>query len=654
MNTIRRCTRGLLAILVASAAVASYAALAHAALPPLVPRDVFFGNPVRSGPQLSPDGTRMAYLAPSDRGVLNVWVRSLNTDDARMVTSDTLRGVRQYFFAQDDKHLLYMQDVGGNENFHLYAVDLGTKAVRDLTPHEGVRANGVDLDRHHPTELLVGMNLRDKRAFDQYRIDLVTGEAKLDVQNPGDVQGYAADANFVVRAAQAQDANDGATVIRVRDDASAPWRELLRLPAEENGLFVDFTADGQSAYVQTSIGSDVTRLVRMDLATGKELETLASDPRCDVGGLMIQPETHRVQAVAFDYLRNEWKVLDPSVAPDFASIGKAIPGDFFVTSRDRGDQRWIVAATVSDGPVTWYLWDRSSRKATRLFSNNPALEKVTLAPMTGVIVPARDGLKLPCYVVKPVGVPAKNLPLVLYIHGGPWARDTWGYNPTDQWLANRGYAVINVNFRASTGFGKKFLHAGDLQWGGTMQDDLTDVAKWAIATGLADPKRIAIMGGSYGGYATLAGLVFTPELYACGVDIVGPSNLKTLLASIPPYWATIRKTFDLRMGAVDTDSTLNQRISPLFHVDRITKPLLVGQGQNDPRVNVRESDQMVAAMRARNLPVEYVVYTDEGHGFARPQNRLDFYGRVEPFLAKYLGGRMQPFEPVTGSSAVVK
>jgi dipeptidyl aminopeptidase/acylaminoacyl peptidase len=654
MSQPHRWSRLAAPLLLAALALAPLATAVRAELPPLAPRDLFFGNPVKAGPQISPDGTLLGYLAPSDKGVLNVWIKTIGKDDDRMITNDEKRGIRIYMFAEDGKHLLYMQDVGGNENFHLYRVPLAGGEATDLTPFEGARAAGVDMDKKHPGEILVGLNVRDKKVFDMHRINLETGESKLDTENPGDVLGWDTDAEFQVRAAQAQNPQDGSTIVRVRDAVDQPWRDLLTLPATENGGFVGFTADGKAGYVTTSIGSDVTRLVKMDLATGKELETLAQDPRCDVGGIMVQPDSRTVQAVGFNYLRNEWKVLDKSLEADHAALKKVNPGDFSVTSRDRADRQWIVAYTNSDDQVRWYLYDRKTKKATFLFGNQPALEKVKLAKMEGVVIEARDGLKLPCYLTLPVGVPAKNLPLVLYIHGGPWARDGWGYNPTDQWLANRGYAVLNVNYRASTGFGKSFLHAGDKEWGGKMQDDLTDAAKWAIAKGYADPKRVAIMGGSYGGYATLAGLTFTPDLYACGVDIVGPSNLKTLLESVPPYWAPMRKMWDIRMGEVDKDSLFNQRISPLFHVDAIKVPLMIGQGQNDPRVNMRESDQIVAAMRAKNLPVEYVVYTDEGHGFARPPNRLDFYGRAEQFLAKHLGGRAEPFQEVAGSSAVVK
>jgi dipeptidyl aminopeptidase/acylaminoacyl peptidase len=641
-------------LLFAAAAFTTFApSPARSELPPLVPRDVFLGNPVKSQARISPDGTRLTYLAPSPTNVLNVWVKTIGKSDDRMITNDAKRGIRNHFWAEDGKHILYLQDVNGNENFHLYSADLASNEVKDLTAYEGVRAQNLLVDRKHPDEVLVGLNQRDKTVFDMHRINLATGESKLDTQNPGDVQGWGTDADFVIRGAQAQ-SQDGGTIIRVRDSASAPWRDLLTFPAEENGGFVDFTADGKSIYVESSLGSDVTRLIKVDAATGKETELIATDPRCDVGGIMVNDVTHKIEAVGFNYLRNEWKVMDPALAPDFDALKKVHDGDFTVVSRDRADRTWIVAYTDDNGPVASYAFDRKSKKPTFLFVNQPALEKAQLAQREPVVITARDGVKLVSYLTCPVGVPRKNLPMVLYVHGGPWARDQWGYDPSAQWLANRGYAVLQVNFRASEGFGKKFLHLGDKQWGGTMQDDLTDAVKWAISQGIADPKRVAIMGGSYGGYATLAGLTFTPDLYACGVDIVGPSNLKTLLASIPPYWATIRKTFDIRMGDMDNDSLLNQKCSPLFHVDKIRSPLLIGQGQNDPRVNVRESDQIAAAMRAKNLPVEYIVYADEGHGFARPENRMDFYGRAEGFLSKHLGGRSEPFVEVKGAAAQVK
>ncbi|MCU0236170.1 MAG: S9 family peptidase [Acidobacteria bacterium] len=622
---------------------------------PLIPRDILFGNPVKASPRLSPCGMRLAYLAPSDKGVLNVWVRTIGKEDDAQVTNDTHRGIRIHFWAEDGKRLFYLQDLGGDENFHVYSVDLATKVVRDLTPFQGVRASNIMLDKKFPGQMLVGLNLRDRRVFDMYRVDLNSGAITLDTENPGDVLGWVTDPDFQIRACQAQNPQDASNITRVRDSRDAPWRDLVILPFGENGGVIDFCADGKSLYFQTSIGADTARLVRIDAVTGKELETIARDPKSDLAGAFVHPDTKKVQAVAFSYLKNEWRVLDPSIKEDFAALAKLGRGEFYPGGRDRADTKWLVTYQVDDGPVAWYAYDRASKKAELLFFNQPDLAKYKLARMEPVVIKARDGFQLVSYLTLPVGSQGKNLPLVLNVHGGPWARDGWGYDPEAQWLANRGYATLQVNFRGSTGFGKKFLNAGNGQWGvGTMQHDLTDAVRWAIKQGIADPKRVCIYGGSYGGYATLAGLVFTPELYSCGVDIVGPSNIKTLMASIPPYWAPMKKQMILRIGDIENDEAFNKKISPLFHADNIRVPLIVAQGANDPRVNIREADQIVKAMRDKNLPVTYVVYTDEGHGFARPNNRLDFYGRVDEFLAKHLGGRSEPWQKIEGTSAEVR
>jgi dipeptidyl aminopeptidase/acylaminoacyl peptidase len=511
------------------------------------------------------------------------------------------------------------------------------------------------LDKKHPNEMLVGMNLRDRRVFDMHRVDLTTGAIVLDTENPGDVVGWITDPEFRIRGAQAQSPKDASTTLRVRDAAGAPWRDLLAWPFGENGGAVDFTADGKAMYVSTSLGADTMRLVKVDLATGKELETIASDAKVDVGDAIVHPDSKAVQAVGFNYLKNEWKVLDPAIRADFEALAVVRRGEFYLGTRDRADRNWIVTYQTDDGPVAWYAYNRDTKRAELLFVSQPELEKYRLAKMEPVVITARDGFELVSYLTVPAGVEAKNLPLVLNVHGGPWGRDTWGFDPEAQWLANRGYATLQVNFRGSTGFGKKFLNAGNGEWGvGTMQHDLTDAVKWAISKGIADPKKVCIYGGSYGGYATLAGLVFTPELYSCGVDIVGPSNIKTLFASIPPYWAPIKTQFVRRVGDVENDAALNQKISPLFHADKVRVPLIIAQGANDPRVNIREADQMVKAMRDKGLAVTYVVYTDEGHGFARPDNRLDFYGRVDEFLGKHLGGRVEPWKEIKGTSAEVR
>jgi dipeptidyl aminopeptidase/acylaminoacyl peptidase len=623
--------------------------------PPLIPREVLFGNPVKSSPRISPDGTRLAYLAPSDQDVLNVWVRTIGRQDDAQVTNDTHRGIRIHFWAEDGRHLLYLQDVDGDENWHVYSVNLETRSVRDLTPFQGVRANNIITERKKPNEILVGLNLRDRRLFDMHRIDLTTGAVVLDTENPGDVLGWATDAEFQIRGAWAKDQQTGADMLRVRDAKDRPWRGIATWPFGENGDPHEFTADGKAVYVASSLGSDTTRLVKLDAATGKEIEVIAKSDQVDIGEVMIHPDTRIVQAVSFNHLRSEWQVLDPSVKGDFEALSKLHRGEFEVVSRDRADRNWVVAYASDDGPVAWYAWDRQGKQGALLFVARPALEKYTLARMQPVVIKARDGRELVSYLTLPPGREPKSLPLVLNVHGGPWARDSWGYDAESQWFANRGYATLQVNYRGSTGFGKAFHNAGNGEWGvGGMQHDLTDAVKWAIAKGIADPRKICIYGGSYGGYATLAGLTFTPELYACGVDIVGPSHIKTLFQSIPPYWAPFKKELVLRVGDVENDEALNKKISPAFHAANVRAPLIIAQGANDPRVKIAESDQMVEAMRAKGLPVSYVVYTDEGHGFARPENRLDFYGRVDEFLARQLGGRSEPWREVKGSSAEVR
>lgn len=626
-------------------------------LPPLIARDVLFGNPERTGPQLSPDGTRLAWLAPDKKNVLQVWVKTIGKDDDRVVTADKKRGIRQYTWARDNKTLLYLQDEDGNENFHLYGVELQSNNVRDYTAIQGTRAAIVALDPGLPDQVLVTLNARDRHYFDVYRLTLSNGALVLDTQNPGDVDSWVAGPNNEVMVAQAVDPKDGSTEIRVRKNHLWPWKTLVKAPYDEN-LGVDgISADGKSLYLETSLGSDTARLVAKDIETGEE-KLIASSPDVDAGNVLVNPYTRVVEAVSFEPGRRKWTVVDPSVKGDFEAVPKLADGDFAVVSRDQSNKTWLVAFTSDRGPVRWYRWDREAKKGTLLFSAQPKLENLQLTEMKPVEIKTRDGLNMHAYLTLPAGLPPTNLPMVLYVHGGPWGRDFWGYNSTAQWLANRGYAVLQPNYRASTGYGKKFLNAGDKQWGLKMHDDLIDAANWAVKQGYADPKKIAIFGGSYGGYAALAGVTFTPDFFACSVDIVGPSNLKTLLGTIPPYWAVGKATFNKRMGNVDdpADAELIRNASPLFKADKIKKPLLIGQGQNDPRVNVRESEQIVDAIQKNNGSVTYVVYSDEGHGFARPENRIDFNARAENFLAGCLGGRAEPMsgDRVTGSTAAVK
>ncbi len=617
------------------------ASATRADLPPLIPRSILLGNPVKASPSVSPDGKYLAYLAPDQKNVLQVWVRTLGKNDDRPVTNDKKRGIRTHLWTYAPHTLLFLQDNEGDENSHVFSVHLTSKIIRDLTPFVGVRAQPIAMHHDFPNELLVTMNLENPRLYDVYRINLNTGACLLDTKNPGDVVSWEIDPKFKVRGAQAP-TRAGGSELRIRADEKAPWKTLLTWgPEDADGHIIDFTADGQGLWLNTSENRNTLALVKYDLKTGKE-QVLASTPNADAGSLIYDGIAHKVQAVSFDRGKPKWEILDPSIAEDMKFLEKECSGFPLVVSRDQARKVWVVACTQDVKPPRYYLYDRPGKKLTFLFTTQPALEKVALAPTKPVLIKARDGLELVCYLTLPVGIPHKNLPLVLTVHGGPWARDTWGFNPQTQWLANRGYAVLAVNYRGSTGFGKKFLHAGDREWAGKMHDDLLDAVTWTVKEGYVDARKVAIFGGSYGGYAALVGATFTPDFFRCAVDIVGPSNLVTLLRSIPPYWEPMKKQFALRVGDLDKEEEFLKSRSPLFKVDRIKIPLLIAQGANDPRVKQAESEQIVEALRKAGKPVEYLLFKDEGHGFVRPENRLKFYAAAEAFLAKHLGGRAEP------------
>jgi dipeptidyl aminopeptidase/acylaminoacyl peptidase len=488
-----------------------------------------------------------------------------------------------------------------------------------------------------------------------YEVNLSTGALKLVAENPGDVVGWVSSDDLEVKGAQAQKP-DASTEIRVRESPAAPWKTLLTAPFGESVDVLDLTADGSALLLESTLGSNTGRVVRKEIATGTET-VIAENPNVDAGNVMIHPTKHTVQAVDFPAGRQAWTVIDPLVKGDFEGIWKVRDGDFEIVNRDRDDKVWLVAFNEDRGPIRYYAWDREKKNATFLFVARPRLEGLPLAQMRAVSFPARDGLTLNGYLTLPVGVKAQDLPLVLFVHGGPWARDTWGYNSYAQWLSNRGYAVMQVNFRGSTGYGKNFLNAGNKQWGKAMHTDLLDAVNWTAKQGWVDPKKVAIMGGSYGGYSALAGVTFTPDFFKCSVDIVGPSNLFTLLSSLPPYWAPVIGQFHQRMGDPKIDDALLRAASPLFSADKIKVPLLIGQGANDPRVKQAESEQIVAAIEKSGGGVTYVLSPDEGHGFARPENRIDFNARAEAFLGACLGGRVEPLpagDRVPGSTAVVK
>ena len=620
--------------------------------PSLIPRNVFFGNPQKARARISPDGKQLAFVAPVD-GVLNVWVGP--ADDisaARPVTRDNHRGIIMFFWAYTNEHIIYTQDKDGDEDYHAYCIDLGTDTIKDLTPIDDIRARIEGVSERLPEEILVGINDRDPGYFhDLYRVHLRTGERTLVQHNPG-LAGFVTDDDYQVRLAMTFTADGGQLYLLPDQKQESGWKEYLKfdpVDAMTSGLS-GFDKSGEWVFLLDSRNRNTAALKKLHLASGREV-LLAHHDKADLSGAVSHPTEKHIQAVTFTYARREWQILDNSIAEDIAFLKTVVDGELQITSRTLDDRLWTVAYILDDGPLHFYLYDRTAKKTRFLFTSRDDLADLPLAKMHDEIISARDGLELVSYLSLPVNTdrngdarPDTPLPLVLLVHGGPWSRDSWGYDSQHQLLANRGYAVLSVNFRGSTGLGKDFINAGNREWGARMHDDLIDAVQWAIAEQIADPKHIAVMGGSYGGYAALAGLTFTPNVFACAVDIVGPSSLITLLENPPPYWRSFRPVMKQRVGDHTTEEGrkfLESR-SPLFFVDHIQRPLLIGQGANDPRVKQAESDQIVSAMNEKMIPVTYLLFQEEGHGFARPENRFAFYAVTEAFLAKHLGGRCEP------------
>ena len=614
---------------------------------PLIPRKLLFDNPERTQARLSPSGAYLSWLAPKD-GVLNIWVtRRDDLHAAQPLTHDTGRGIRFHTWAFTNQHILYMQDKNGDENWHLYAININTKTVADLTPFDGVAAQLAGVSHHYPAEVIVGLNHRNPQWHDLYCLNIQSGEMTLLLEHER-FAGVVIDQDFQLRFAL-QMLPDGSQDIYIRHGED--WQLWDQIPQEDmltSGL-AGFDKAKQKVYLHDSRGRDTAALLALDIQT-KARTLLAADPQADLGEVLRHPTEHTIQAVSFTYARKSWVVLEPAVQADLDALATVADGDVQVVSRTLDDRLWVVAYAMDTSPTRYYLYDRQERQAQWLFTDRPALEQQPLAKMHPVVLSARDGVRLVSYYTLPPGsdsnddgIPDQPVPMVLFPHGGPWARDFWGYHPYHQWLANRGYAVLSVNFRSSTGFGKAFINAGDHAWGGKIMEDQQDAVQWALAQGIADPRAVAVMGASFGGYSTLAGLTMFPDTFACGVDIVGPSNLLTLLESIPPYWKPMLELFTSRVGDFRTAEgrALLAKHSPLTYVDNIRSPLLIAQGANDPRVKQAESDQIVSAMQTQNIPVTYVFYPDEGHGFARPENNLSFAAVAEAFLASQLAGRCE-------------
>lgn len=604
-----------------------------------IPLRDFFKNPTKLSFKLSPDGEFVAYLAPYENR-LNVYVQNLGSNDSVRVTSETARDVAGFFWKGNNR-ILYLKDNKGDENFHLYGVDKDGKNEKDLTAFEKVTTQIIDDLEDSESDVLVGLNKRNAEIFDAYRLNTITGGLNMAAENPGNITGWQTDHNGKIRIAMTSDGVN--TSLLYRDNESQPFKTVLTTNFKEQLSPLFFTFDNKYLYASSNIGRDKAALVKYDVVNAKEIELIYEHPDVDVEHLAYSKKRKVLTAIAY----TTWKVhrhfLDETTKNIFERLGKDLSQyEYAVTSKSKNEDKFIVR-TYSDRSLgAYYFYDLKTDKLTKLCDVSPWIDENEMAEVKPIEYKSRDGLTINGYLTLPKGVNPKDLPpkerfaVVVNPHGGPWARDYWGYNPEVQFLANRGYAVLQMNFRGSTGFGRKFWESSFKQWGKTMQDDISDGVQWLIKEGIADPKHIAIYGGSYGGYATLAGLTFTPEIYACGVDYVGVSNLFTFLKTIPPYWKPFLESMYEMVGNPETDSLLLRDASPVFHVDKIKAPLFIAQGRHDPRVNVNESDQMVEALKKRGIEVPYMVKDNEGHGFHNEENKFDFYGEMEKFLAKHL------------------
>lgn len=627
------------------AALALLVALAGCATGPgeqeqvrLIPMKDFFRNPEKVAYQLSPDGEHIAWLEPW-QSRLNIYVQKIGAEEARRLTEATARDIAGFAWLNNGR-IGWIQDTGGDENWHAYAIDIDGSAYLDATPFEGVQVRIVDRLEDDDEHILLSMNKRDRRIFDVFRMDVNSGEMELVAENPGNISAWVTDNDGRLRVATTTDGVN--TSILYRKTESDPFEVVITTSFKDNinPLFFDF--DNKYLYVSSNIDRDKQAIFKWDPATGEHLELIYEHPEVDVDSLLRSRKRKVITGAAFITDKVHYEFFDDERRQLQETLEGKLPGYQVAVTNMSKDETKVLARTYSDRSLgAYYFYDLESGEFRKLVDVSPWIDEAEMAPMQPIQYESRDGLTIHGYLTVPVGLPAEKLPVVINPHGGPWARDGWGFNPEVQFLANRGYAVLQMNFRGSTGYGKAFWEASFKQWGEAMQDDISDGVQWLVDRGIADPERIGIYGGSYGGYATLAGVTFTPDLYACAVDYVGVSNIITWMEAIPPYWAPYREMLYEMVGNPETDKELLEAVSPFFHVDRIKVPLLVAQGANDPRVPQAESDQIVAALRERGIEVSYLVKENEGHGFGNQENRFDLYRQMETFLGRHLGGRVE-------------
>jgi len=602
-------------------------------VPPIIPLRDFFRNPETTGYEVSPSGELIGFLKPVDHR-LNVWVQPKSGGEAKQITNVKDRDIRGFFW-KGDKYVLYLKDNGGDENYHIYVAQSDGSGSRDLTPFEGVRAEMIDDLEDDATDLIIGLNQRNKEVFDAYRLNIETGNLKLIAENPGNISSWTTDHAGNIRVATTTDGVN--TTLLYRKTEQDAWKPVITTNFKETFTPQFFTFDNKDLYGVSNIGRDKAAIVEFDPETGKETNVLFDHPEVDVTDLHYSKKRKVITSATYTTWKEEKRFFDPVSEQLYKTLEGKLPGyDVYVVSSNKAEDTFVVRTITDRSLGSFYLYEANSGKLTKLADRNPWLKEDQLTEMKPIEYKSRDGLTIHGYLTLPKGKPAKDLPIVVNPHGGPWVRDEWGFNPEVQFLANRGFGVLQMNYRGSTGYGRNFWEAGFKQWGQSMQDDITDGVKWLIDQGIADPKRVAIYGGSYGGYAVLEGLTKTPDLYAAGVDYVGVSNLFTFMKTVPPYWKPFLDMMYEMVGNPEKDKALFEENSPALNADRIKAPLFVAQGAKDPRVNIDESNQIVNALKKRGIDVEYMVKENEGHGFHNEENRFSFYEAMESFLAKHL------------------